>query len=49
MKVTQENYKRMSEHVNELEGELTEINEKLGQATSKIDDTGKAFSDSAPL
>ena len=29
--------------------ELTEINEKLGQVTSKIDDTGKAFSDSAPL
>jgi hypothetical protein len=25
------------------------ITERLGQATSKIDDTGKAFSDSAPL
>lgn len=39
----------MTKNVQDLEAELTEVNDKLERATNKIDDTGKSFSDSAPL
>ena len=39
----------MSKNVQNLEGELMEINEKLSRASEKIDDTGKSFSDNTPL
>ena len=32
-----------------LEGELSEVNERLGHVSKKIDDTGKNFSDNTPL
>jgi estrogen-related receptor beta like 1 len=35
--------------VEELENELTEINNRLDHASKKIDDTGKTFSDNTPL
>lgn len=39
----------MSKNVQDLEGELMEVNEKLTKASEKIDDTGKSFSDNTPL
>lgn len=39
----------MSKNVQNLEGELMEVNEKLTRASEKIDDTGKSFSDNTPL
>lgn len=39
----------MSKNVENLEQELTEINEKLEGYERKIDDTGKSFSDNTPL
>ena len=39
----------MSKHVQDLEGELMDINERLTKMQSKIDDTGKSFSDNTPL
>jgi hypothetical protein len=39
----------MSKNVQDLEAELMEVNEKLTKTQSKIDDTGKSFSDNAPL
>jgi hypothetical protein len=39
----------MSKNVQELEVELMEINERLTKTQSKIDDTGKSFSDNSPL
>lgn len=33
----------------ELESELTEVNDRLATCTRKIDDTGKSFSDTKPL
>jgi len=35
--------------VQELETELMDVNEKLTKIQSKIDDTGKSFSDNSPL
>jgi len=35
--------------VEDLENELSEVNERLGNITRKIDDTGKSFSDTKPL
>jgi estrogen-related receptor beta like 1 len=39
----------MSKNVQDLEGELMDVNEKLTKASEKIDDTGKSFSDNTPL
>ena len=39
----------MSKNVEDLENELTEINQRLDTASRKIDDTGKQFSDNTPL
>ena len=39
----------MSTNVQKLEEELMEVNEKLTRTQDKIDDTGKSFSDNAPL
>ncbi len=49
LKNTQEKYNTMSKNVQELENELQEVNEKLTRTQDKIDDTGKSFSDNAPL
>jgi predicted nucleic acid-binding Zn-ribbon protein len=49
LKSTQEKYNTMSKSVQELENELQEVNEKLTRTQDKIDDTGKSFSDNAPL
>jgi hypothetical protein len=39
----------MSKNVQELEGELMDVNERLTKIQGKIDDTGKSFSDNSPL
>jgi estrogen-related receptor beta like 1 len=38
-----------SRAVQDMETELSEINERLSQVEKKIDDTGKSFSDTSPL
>lgn len=39
----------MSENVENLETELSEINSRLDNASRKIEDTGKQFSDNTPV
>lgn len=39
----------MSKNVEDLEQELMDINDRLSKTQGKIDDTGKSFSDNAPL
>lgn len=38
-----------SKNVEDLENELTEVNQRLDVTSKKIDDTGKTFSDNTPL
>jgi len=45
----QTSFTTVSKNVEDLENELTEVNERLGNVTRKIDDTGKSFSDTKPL
>jgi len=45
----QTSFTTVSKNVEDLEAELTEVNDKLGNITRKIDDTGKSFSDTKPL
>ena len=45
----QTQFSTVSKNVEQLEQELTEINEKLEGYERKIDDTGKNFSDNTPL
>lgn len=45
----QTQFTTVSKNVENLEQELTEINEKLEGYERKIDDTGKSFSDNSPL
>jgi intraflagellar transport protein 57 len=45
----QTSFTTVSKNVEDLEQELTEINDKLESYERKIDDTGKAFSDNRPL
>jgi len=49
LKDIQGNYQKMSKNVQDLESELMEVNERLTHIQSKIDDTGKSFSDNSPL
>lgn len=39
----------MSKNVEDLETELSEINSRLDNASRKIEDTGKQFSDNTPV
>ena len=39
----------MSKNVQDLENDLMEVNERLTKTQSRIDDTGKSFSDNSPL
>jgi estrogen-related receptor beta like 1 len=45
----QTSFQTVSKNVEDLEAELTEVNERLGNVSKKIDDTGKNFSDNTPL
>lgn len=45
----QNQFSTVSKNVEQLEQELTDINEKLEGFERKIDDTGKTFSDNTPL
>lgn len=45
----QTSFSTTSKNVEDLETELTEVNERLGNITKKIDDTGNSFSDAKPL
>ena len=45
----QNSFTAVSKNVEALETELQEINDRLGNVTRKIDDTGKQFSDNTPL
>jgi len=39
----------MTKNIQELEDELNEVYERCNRTQGKIDDTGKSFSDNAPL
>ena len=45
----QTSFTTTSKNVEDLETELSEVNERLGNITKKIDDTGNSFSDTKPL
>ena len=45
----QASFSTVGKNVEDLETELTEVNDRLGNTTRKIDDTGKSFSDTKPL
>lgn len=45
----QTSFTTVGKNVEDLEVELTEVNDRLGNVTRKIDDTGKSFSDTKPL
>jgi len=45
----QEAFSTVSKNVEDLENELMEINTRLDNASKKIEDTGKQFSDNTPL
>ena len=45
----QASFSTVGKNVEELESELTEVNDRLATCTRKIDDTGKSFSDTKPL
>lgn len=45
----QTSFTTVGKNVEDLETELTEVNDRLGNVTRKIDDTGKSFSDTKPL
>lgn len=45
----QASFNTVGKNVEDLESELTEVNDRLGNVTRKIDDTGKSFSDTKPL
>lgn len=45
----QASFSTVGKNVEDLENELTEVNDRLGNCTKKIDDTGKSFSDTKPL
>jgi estrogen-related receptor beta like 1 len=49
LKEIQDAFTSTSKNVEELEGELTDINSRLDGVSKKIDDTGKTFSDNTPL
>lgn len=49
LKEVTENYQRMSKNIQELEDELNDVYERCSRTQGKIDDTGKSFSDNAPL
>lgn len=49
LKEIQNKFNTMTKSVQELEAELQDVNEKLTRTQDKIDDTGKSFSDNAPL
>jgi len=45
----QASFTTVGKNVEDLENELTEVNDRLGNVTKKIDDTGKSFSYTKPL
>ena len=45
----QTSFTLVSKNVQEMENELSEVNERLGKVEKQIEDTGKSFSDSSPL
>lgn len=45
----QNSFTTVSKNVGDMESELSEINDRLSQIESKIEETGRSFSDNSPL